>query len=211
VRLRFDRSVFLLHYHLAGHLGKQEELRHRYEFHLGLQRLGRTAWEQKARFEFALHFLTSRPQVTWEEVSDLKDLLGQASECLTEVFRQAGELLVPSLKNLKAGRPLVSLLPPEPDVPELSSGESYTALDLGPLATTHRQAAAVVERLSWIQDKSLGALLAFQQELIREASQDAANRLALPKREPHLPEGAGAESATGAEEGAGGSGIQPRP
>src|SRR5260370_42519327 len=38
---RFDRSVFSLHYHLAGFQGNQEEFCQRYRFHLKLQELRR--------------------------------------------------------------------------------------------------------------------------------------------------------------------------
>ncbi|HEV3262794.1 MAG TPA: M48 family metallopeptidase [Gemmataceae bacterium] len=169
----FDRSVFTLHSHLAEQLGRQEELGQRYRFHLDLQRLGQLAWDQKAQVEAILRFLQISKQLRREQVSDLEEALARVHHRVTDVFLQACHLLLPPLKHLKAGRPLASLLPQEPDLPDLRSAESYTDLDLGLLTAFHHQLAMVVDRLSWIQVKSLACILIVQEELASQWSQHA--------------------------------------
>jgi Zn-dependent protease with chaperone function len=175
---RFDRSVFTLHHHLAERLGQQDEFRRRYAFHLELERLHRLAWQQKARVESVLNFLSSRREVNWDEVSDVKEVLAQAQEGLAAVFRQAAQLSVPPLKHVPAGAALTGLLPPEPADLDLSSAQ--TVLDARFLGAFHGVAAAVLDKLDRIQVKSLGGILTFQEHLAREWEQGASPRAAGP-------------------------------
>jgi hypothetical protein len=154
-------------------LGKQEQFEQRYRFHLNLQQLLRLVWDQKTQVEAILHFLHTNKQIQWEQVSELEDVLGQVHERVTEAYRRAYLLVLAPLKHLKAGRPLASLLPQEPDLPNLRSAGSYSELDLRPVTGFHYQLAMVVDRLSWIQVKSLAGILIVQEELAIQWSQHA--------------------------------------
>jgi Zn-dependent protease with chaperone function len=180
---RFDESVFAVYYHLAGQLGRQEELAQRYRFHLELQRLGRLSWEQQAQVEAMLHFVHARKQIRWEDVVELEEALAQVHERVSEVFRDACPLLLPPLKRLKAGEPLVSLLPQQPNLPNLRLAGNYTDLNLGPLAAFHNQLARVVDRLGRLQVKSLAGILTLQEELASRWSQQAETAAAEPGRQ----------------------------
>jgi Zn-dependent protease with chaperone function len=169
----FDQSVFVLYHHLAEQLGRQDEFGQRYRFHLELQRLLQLVWDQQAQVEAVLHFVHTSKQIRWEQVSELEEALAQAYERVSEVLLQASHLLLPSLKRLKAGEPLASLLPQQPDLPNLRSTENYTDLDLGLVAAFHNQLTMVVDRLSWVQVKSLAGILIVQEELARQWNQQA--------------------------------------
>jgi Zn-dependent protease with chaperone function len=161
---RFDRSIFTLHYHLAGYQGEQEEFCQRYRFQLKLEQLLRTAWDEKNRVESVLQFLSSRSEVHWQEACDLKEVLTQARENLAAVLQEAGQLTVPALKHVPAGEPLSRLLPPELAVGEAISAEA--ALDLPIVVSLHQQAALVVDKLTRIQVKGLASILALQEKLV---------------------------------------------
>jgi hypothetical protein len=161
----FDRNVFALYLRLAARLGKQAELRQKYQFHLRVQRLVRLAWEQKSRVESALVFFQAGHEVRWEEVSQIRDFLAQVHEWLIEIHRDAGELLLPPLTHVQSGAPAATLLPPIAELPDLTSADSYAALDLKQLAAFDRYVGILAERLTALQAKSLVAILNYQREL----------------------------------------------
>jgi Zn-dependent protease with chaperone function len=161
---QFDRSVFLLHYHLAGHLGKQEELRQRYEFHLRLEGLDQITWDQRARVDYVLNVLSARQELFVEEAVPLKELLIEAHEGIANLYHLAGVLKLPPLKHVPAGEPLRCLLPAEPAAPDLTSVD--TALNGRLLAVFQQQIALVCDKLGRTRVKSLGSILAFQEELV---------------------------------------------
>lgn len=164
----FDRSVFSLHDELAIQLGKQTELRQRYDFHLRLQTIVRLAWEQRGSVESVLAFFHANREVHWEEVSHARDILAQVQDRLAGLYQSGNELSLPDLKHLPADAPIITVLPAAPDLPELSSSDSYAALDFQQLAFFHRYLVALTDRLSTIQVKSLVDILAYQEQLVAE-------------------------------------------
>lgn len=177
----FDRSVFALYDRLAARQGKQGEHRQKYQFHLRLQRLVRLAWEQKTRVESALAFFHAGQQIRWEEVSNVRDFLLQVQDQLAEIYRDAGELTLPPLTHVKAGVPAAALLPPMAELPELTSADSYSALDLNQLAAFDRYVGLLAERLTALQAKSLVNILRYQEELAGVAAGASTPALSSPE------------------------------
>src|SRR5262249_54194113 len=95
---RFDQSVFTLYHHLAEQQGRQGEFAQRYRFHLELQQLFRLAWDQQAQAEEVLQFLGSGRQVQWEQLITVEETLAHLHGRVSEVYLQAGRLLLPPLK-----------------------------------------------------------------------------------------------------------------
>jgi hypothetical protein len=171
---RYDASVFALHDHLAGQLGRQEELRRRYRFQLGLQKFLLTLWDQRAQLESVLRFVSSRGTVWGEEMGEIKGVLRQASGALAGVLREAAPLSPPPLKHVRADECLGQLLPAEPAVPEVPlAGE---ALELSYVEELHRQVTAVLDKLHRLHLKSLGGILAFQEQLVKDWDSTAGAR-----------------------------------
>jgi hypothetical protein len=170
---RFDQSVFTLYHHLAEQQGRQEEFAQRYRFHLELQQLFQLAWDHQAQAEEVLQFLASGQQVQWEQVSAVEETLAHVHGRVSEVYRQAGRLLLPPLKRLQAGEPLARLLPDRPDLPNLRSAQSMTDLDLDPLTAFHNRLAKMVDQLNRIHVKSLAGILNLQEEFANQWRQRA--------------------------------------
>ncbi|HEV3255892.1 MAG TPA: M48 family metallopeptidase [Gemmataceae bacterium] len=175
---KFDTSVFVLHYHLAGPLSRQEEFCQRYRFHLQVQKLLHTLWGQQAQVESVLQLLSSRKVLQWDALGGVKGALRQSREGLAAALSEAANLWPPPLKNVKANEPLGCLLPAGPSVPDLAFGE--LSLDVGWIQELHREISATFHRLSRILSKSLAGILALQEQLADQARRTAGTRSPAP-------------------------------
>jgi hypothetical protein len=164
--VKFDRSVFAIHYHLAKRLGKQKELLPRYQFHIQLLKLLRALQDEQARMESVFLFLSSREQLAWKELDQVVEVWRPARQALAAVLRQASDLYPPPLKHLNVGESLGHFLPAQPSIPDLDPVQ--TALNLPWGEQLHRELVAVLDKLNGIQIKSLGAILVIQEQLARE-------------------------------------------
>lgn len=164
----FDARALTLHYHLAGLLGRQEELRRRYEFHLRLEPLPEALWGPLKQVESVLHFFAGRKTLDPGEAGQALAVLGQARQGLADVLSVAASLSPPALKNAPEGAPLLGGLPAEPSVPDL--GAFQLSIDFGWMDALRRQIGATMDKLGRARLKSLAALLAFQEQLVADGA-----------------------------------------
>jgi Zn-dependent protease with chaperone function len=165
---RFDRSVFTLHYFIAAQRFELEQYQQRYAFHLGLQQLLCTTWDQVARVESVLNFLYTHRTIGVDEIGRLLEPLLEVREGLDEIYTQAACLALPPLKHHTAGALVSELLPLRPETANLKSSE--TALNPGTLTVLHRQLLAIGDRLNRLQAKSLNGILQMQESLACDRS-----------------------------------------
>ena len=163
----FDRAVFVLHYQLAIGLGRQEELCRRYQFHLDLQTVVRQTWQQRAQLHWVLRFLSTKTELLVQELSELKTMLSGVHQAVAETLSRAGALQLPALTQLPASATLSQFLPAEPAVPELDV--AAITIDLAWIGCLSEQVNVVLDKLSRIQIKSLGGILAFQEDVARDS------------------------------------------
>ncbi|MBZ0116217.1 MAG: M48 family metalloprotease [Sandaracinaceae bacterium] len=143
-----------------------EELRHRYEFHLGLQSLAGSVQQIPAVLDRALGLLRDGNQLSETEFGQLIAGLTEAHERLQEVLERSEGMSFPVLKNLEAGGSLRAFLLPgalvlSPEGASSIGGDFIQAL-LG-------QLGEVDDKLQRLFFKSMGGLLALQEEIVRQA------------------------------------------
>jgi hypothetical protein len=166
--VRFDRSVFTQHYHLAEELGRGEDYYQRYRFHVELQVVLRLAWEARFRLQSVVQFLYSGQTLHVDQLGGLLTQLGEVAEILAAAYQRAEPQCLPPLKHLPAGEPLLSHLPPAPDTSALSASD--TALSGATLSGLEHHLVTLTDRLNRLWLKSLNGILAMQDDLAREWS-----------------------------------------
>lgn len=102
------------------------------------------------------------------------EVLRQARGSLAEVLRQAGPVYLPSPQHVPANECLGRLLPAEPSVPGLPAVGAV--VDLRWIEGLSRQMGAVADKLDRLRLNSLGGLLAYQEQVVKEWEYQASTR-----------------------------------
>jgi hypothetical protein len=169
---RFDRDVFTLHYHLARHLGAEEELCQRYDFHLKVQFLVLALARERANLNSVFQFVSSGQQLFMQDLVQIVQMLREARGAFAAALEQAKSLVPPPLKHLPPGAPLGHCLPEAPSVGELDPVQ--TSLDLRWCGQLHAELGTVLDRLERVRVKSLAGLLALQEQLVARTGPEPA-------------------------------------
>jgi len=175
---KLDRQVFLVHYAMARLLGggRDLELLSRYRFHLGAQDFLRKLSIERANAEAVVQYLVSRSQLSEQEMRDAIAGLNAAHAVLDNGLREADSLMLPRLKNMETGQPLGDFLLEDRLVSPLDPSANSIAGDW--IGAFFRQVALVLDRLRRIYFKSMGGILALQEQ-IAKAWQERARQEAL--------------------------------
>jgi hypothetical protein len=168
---QMDRDVFLAHWSLArcldqgdgGQRRRESDLLQRYRFHGVLQGLLQGMLGEQARLRAILDVISNNPQLTEEDFNHVAKALQEIRETLTGNLEDAKSFASPALTNVPAGSTLYSLIVDRGDtaLPSLS-GNTITGEWLGKLMT---RLEGVLSRLKRVHFKSLGSLLACQENL----------------------------------------------
>src|SRR5262249_8070114 len=164
---KLDRQVFLVHCAMARLLGGglDSELLSRYRFHLEAQEFLRSLSVERVNAESIVQYLVSRSQLSEQELRDAIAGLNAAHGVLDAGLRKADKLRLPRLKNMEAGQSLGRFLLDE----ELASSLNPSANTIeGPwIGAFFKQVALVLDRLRRIHFKSVGGILALQEQIAR--------------------------------------------
>lgn len=172
---RLDRDVFLAHWSLArradgpGDSGPRcRELLERYRFHMAVQGLLMGLGTEQARLQAVFNYLSGRQQLEQSEFREVRNALAEVCDTLQVNLQDAHKWQTPALTNVAAGTPLYSLIVDHRDpLPAARMEKSISAAWLSRLA---ENLGGVLRRVNRVQEKSLGALLAFQEKLRQEAA-----------------------------------------
>lgn len=163
----FDGRVFRVHYQMAREVSREtaEDLLERYRFHMEAQELFLEVGMQRPALEAALAMLSDSGKMDYDAFHFVRTILIKAHDAMERAVVRADRLEVPALKNMKPGEPLGRFLVPGKVVKGLRPTASrFTAAWL---AKFLGQLGAMEDRLRRIHFKSLGGILALQEQVLR--------------------------------------------
>ncbi len=165
-----DRDVFLAHRSLARCLdadgGQREaELIERYRFHSIEQGLLKGMIDEQNRLRSILDYLAEHRQMRAHQFYAVKAALEEIQTSLTINLDDAKRFQTPALTNLPAGSNLYDFIVDRTAI-RLDNwyGDTISGESIGKLLT---RLHGVVNRIRRLDRKSLGALLAFQERLVK--------------------------------------------
>jgi Zn-dependent protease with chaperone function len=159
-----DAAVLTAHYHVAGAVGRPEELCARYRFQAQLDGLLRSVIGQHHLLDDVFRYLAQREVIRAAELPDLIAALRQARWGFAQVIAASASLTLPPLRNVKPETSLSRLLPAEPCVDDIDPAS--ISLSLAWIQLLLQQVRGAFDKLSRLQVKSLTGLLALQEELV---------------------------------------------
>jgi Zn-dependent protease with chaperone function len=160
-----DRDVFRVHHAMAAELGDNDrsELESRYRFHLAAQDIHAFLNGHMRHIQNTLAALAGQRQVEQWQFQQALGALRGAHDALREQLDVARGLYLPALTNMSAGDSLGPFLLSEPLVANLSAGTQ--TLDGAWIGRLMNQMGEVLDKLARILFKSLGGILAVQENL----------------------------------------------
>jgi Zn-dependent protease with chaperone function len=163
-----DRRVFRVFYQMAIALGDKvaDDLLYRYEFHLALQAIARDVIAQQGPLNAALHMLVNSPKgMHPEQFRQTRTIFREAHEALVRSVTLADKMTLPKLKNMDEGEPLGHFLLEKQVVKGLRP--SARTLTVKWISKFLQQLSVVEDRARRIHFKSLGGILALQEDISR--------------------------------------------
>jgi hypothetical protein len=160
-----DRRVFLTYYQMGQGLGGKvvRELVERYEFHLVAQQLLRDLAEHNANLEGTLGYLQEEGSLPYEVFHLVRNALLKAHDALARTLATADKWPVPVLQHLSSGEPLAHFLLEKRLLKGLRPhARVLTGKWIGKFM---RQFGEVLNKLRRIHFKSLGGILALQEQI----------------------------------------------
>lgn len=164
-----DPQVFLVHFQMSRQLGgtATATLRQRYTFHLALQGLLANLFNEQNRLESALELLSEyKGELPAGTFNKLFQTFRGVRDKLRDTLEEADQLRLPPLLHLKGGARLGTLLLDRPLVGRL--GESGRSISSKRIQKLYDQLMQVIERARHLHFKSLGGILALQEEIGRQ-------------------------------------------
>lgn len=166
-----DQRVLRAHVALAKHLDREDrvdfwanELRHRYEFQLGLQWMSAELMRTRHVIEDGLAILDGGgrqlDQASFQQLSSSLDL---GHRMFSDLLEQSRSMIFPELKNMPTGRPLREFVLQEARVPP---NASFDRIDGAWIQHLMAQMAEVDDKLQRLFFKSIGGLLTLQEEIV---------------------------------------------
>ncbi len=171
---RLDREVLHAHVALARHVDREEqvdywvpELRGRYEFQLGIQALHAQVLRIRATIDDGLRVLDGAGRnLEQADFQHLSAALDQGHSMFCDLLEQSRALPFPELRNMPVGRPLREFILQEA---RIGSNPSFDRIDGAWINRLLGQINEVDDKLQRLFFKSLGGLLALQEELVARA------------------------------------------
>ncbi len=162
-----DRRAFLVHLAMARHLGDDDwrELEARYRFHQALQEIHHTLNAHSRHVQATLEPMAGQREVSQEQFHGALAVLRQAHAALKGRLEAAASLKLPALTNVTAGEPLAPYLLAKPLLPGLDGPQK--SLDGGWIGQLMQQMGEVIDKAGRFHFKSLGKLLALQEDIVR--------------------------------------------
>jgi Zn-dependent protease with chaperone function len=182
---RLDREVFWVHYLMAEQLSPDEadDLERWYRFHLDLQGLHALLAAHRRQIQDTLAGLGAERYLSNEQFQKALAVFRSAHEALYNALQAAHFLALPPLKNMEAGSSLGAFLLSQPLLPGLDAHAQ--TLDGAWINLFLSQLGEVLDKSARILSKSLGGLLAKQEDLA--ARWQAAYLPAAPADPPGTP------------------------
>jgi Zn-dependent protease with chaperone function len=161
-----DGEILLVHYYMSRLLGQTalNALRERYTFHEKLQKILAALFKQQSKLESILA-IASGAEGNGEKLEFQEVFLAvrEARDVLVECLEKADKLRLPPLVHMKAGKRLGPFLWDEPVVRRVRwSRQSISGKQIQRLM---EQLGKVIDRAQRIHFKSLGGILALQEEI----------------------------------------------
>jgi Zn-dependent protease with chaperone function len=164
-----DRQIFLAHWSLArqgdGNNAEPicQELLDRYRFHLAVQGLLIGLRGEQNRLHSVFQYIAGRQGLEQSEFQEVRNALHEIYNSLDGNLEEAKKWQAPTLTNVAPGTSLYAIIFDRGDpLPKAHLQDSISGEWLGSLAG---KLDGVLKRVSRLQFKSLGALLAFQQSI----------------------------------------------
>lgn len=162
----FDREVLQAHLRMGQIVNDgDKDLYARYEFHLGLQDMLRSALQEQYRLAGLFQFLSAKEgNLSKTEFEQVRTALAEAHGNLCAAYGKTRSIALPVLQNIQPGQPLSAYLLEEP---MLDPMQDLSRIDGNWLSALGRQIAQIEERCRHLYFKSMGAILK-RQEAIAE-------------------------------------------
>jgi hypothetical protein len=158
----FDREVVISHLWTAREVGEDEQdLYARYNFHVSLQDMLRTAMSEEGRLASIYRYLSGKTSTLSD--GEFKEILAGVKESYKNVeaaFGKTRSLTLPALQNIEEGGLLSSFLLEEPLVGPLHDEKRIDGTWMGTLG---RQVSQMETRCRRLYFKSMGAILTRQE------------------------------------------------
>ena len=164
--LDWDRKVFATHYMLAaGQPQQQEALLERYRFHLEWQARYRQVLGMQQSLQETLSQLLERGNLSEEDVKFYADKFQRVYVQLENILSELDKLNMPSLSNMDRITSIRKHL-----LEEAVTHVYMNSLDGQQINKLLEQTALVIDRMRRIYFKSLGGILALQENLVNNSS-----------------------------------------
>ncbi len=182
-----DRAAFLAHWSAARRLdetapkaggpSRAAALLVRYRFHVTLQGLLQQMLAQDNRLDGLFRFLGGKQQLAQADFEAIREALGEVRGAILDTLDDAKDLKPPALANVPPGATVHDLIVDRGDtkLPELT-GDSISGEWIGKLKG---RLDGVLTRVRRLHFKSLGGLLALQDQLAAEYAADQGEELPL--------------------------------
>jgi len=170
-----DRQAFRTHYAMAVHLGVEDRaaLESWYRFHLAAQGIHSMLAAKSREIQETLTSLAGQRQLQQEHFQHALGVLRSGVNTLRELLDNANTLRLPPLKNMTAGDPLGPFLLDGPVIRNLTTDTQ--TLDGAWINQFMTQLGEVLDRLARVLFKSLGGLLALQEQISNRWAAPAAS------------------------------------
>ena len=174
-----DREVLISHCSLALRLDEArktggrwtEELLERYRFHLSLQGLLQKMLGEQNRLNAVLNVLMNNQQLSQEDFQEVRGALESIRRAAEECQEEARGLRTPALTNVPSGSSLYSLIVDRAERPLPPIAEKEVSSEW--ISRLGNRCKAVLGRVRRVHFKSLGSLLAFQEQLVAQCKPQA--------------------------------------
>ncbi len=160
----FDREVFCTHLKMAQIItGFDQEYYQRYEFHLKLQEILKSAKMQEQVLYGMYRFIAEKSGgLSKEEFKQVSATLAQCHGEMLAAMEKSRSVYLPALQNMQTGQPLNEFLLPERLVLLMANQDK---IDGEWFSSFGRQISQIEERASRLYFKSIGAILNLQENI----------------------------------------------
>ncbi len=170
-----DAEVLRIHRLLAYQQAPAvaEELVHRYRFHLGIQEMHRTVTQAAQETQAALNYASGR-ELTPEEFAEVRGMLRHASQKVFDLLDESARFRMPALKNMCAGESVREFLLQKSLVATLAADTQTINPEW--IQRFMAQAGEIQDKLRRLLFKSMGGILALQEQIAQKETDGAASQ-----------------------------------
>lgn len=160
-----DRKSLLVHCEMARQVDKalQSERVERYRFHVAIQNIHAMLGHYFSQAQEVTQALAGNRNLSQEDFAAVRGVLQQLHSALSESLHEAGQLTLPQFKNFSITETLPRFLLNRPLTSPLS--DNVGSLDGKWIGGLFEQVGEVIERVKRLHFKSLGGILALQEQI----------------------------------------------